>query len=99
MSNILLIVVLVKLEKLSTMGGMKNSLKSAIKSAGGLSAFAEAVGASSTHAVRAWFLSRVPAEYCPAIEKATGVRCEELRPDVQWGVLRQSETTKEVAHG
>jgi DNA-binding transcriptional regulator YdaS (Cro superfamily) len=34
---------------------------------------------------------RVPAEYCPLIERATGgrVRCEELRPDVAWDVLRQ----------
>lgn len=33
---------------------------------------------------------QVPAERCPAIERATGgaVRCEELRPDVEWGVLR-----------
>lgn len=30
----------------------------------------------------------VPAELCPVIERATGVRCEELRPDVEWGVLR-----------
>ena len=32
----------------------------------------------------------VPAELCPAIERATGgaVRCEDLRPDVDWGVLR-----------
>lgn len=32
----------------------------------------------------------VPAEHCPAIERATGgkVRCEELRPDVAWEVLR-----------
>lgn len=32
----------------------------------------------------------VPAERCPAIEKATegAVRCEELRPDVDWGYLR-----------
>ena len=32
----------------------------------------------------------VPAERCPAIERATGgdVRCEELRPDVEWNVLR-----------
>jgi len=32
----------------------------------------------------------VPAEYCPAIEKATAgmVRCEDLRPDVDWSVLR-----------
>lgn len=32
----------------------------------------------------------VPAERCPAIERATGgaVRCEELRPDVDWSALR-----------
>lgn len=26
----------------------------------------------------------VPPERCPAIEKETGVRCEQLRPDVHW---------------
>lgn len=33
---------------------------------------------------------QVPAERCPQIERATGgaVRCEELRPDVAWDVLR-----------
>ena len=33
----------------------------------------------------------VPAERCPVIERATGgaVRCEELRPDVEWNVLRE----------
>lgn len=33
---------------------------------------------------------RVPAEHCPAIERATNgaVRCEEIRPDVAWDVLR-----------
>lgn len=32
----------------------------------------------------------VPAERCPSIEQATNglVRCEDLRPDVNWGVLR-----------
>lgn len=31
-----------------------------------------------------------PAEHCPDAEELTGgdVRCEELRPDVNWGVLR-----------
>jgi DNA-binding transcriptional regulator YdaS (Cro superfamily) len=39
---------------------------------------------------------RVPAERCPSIEKATNgaVRCEDLRPDVDWGYLRGQ---KEVA--
>ncbi|WP_168563265.1 helix-turn-helix domain-containing protein [Rhizobacter sp. SG703] len=33
---------------------------------------------------------RVPAEHCPRIEAATkgAVRCEDLRPDVPWQVLR-----------
>lgn len=36
---------------------------------------------------------RVPAEHCPAIERATGgaVRCEDLRPDVDWGCLRGTD--------
>jgi DNA-binding transcriptional regulator YdaS (Cro superfamily) len=37
---------------------------------------------------------RVPAEYCPLIERATRERgtpvlCEELRPDIAWDVLRE----------
>lgn len=35
-----------------------------------------------------WKQTRVPADYCPDIEAITGVRCEELRPDVNWAVLR-----------
>lgn len=36
----------------------------------------------------------IPAERCPAIERATGgaVRCEDLRPDVDWAVLRRGST-------
>jgi len=41
-----------------------------------------------------WALKRrnVPAERCPEIERATDgrVTCEELRPDVDWAVLRRS---------
>lgn len=37
-----------------------------------------------------WTTRGVPAERCPDIERATEgkVRCEELRPDVAWDVLR-----------
>lgn len=37
-----------------------------------------------------WRHRGVPAEYCPAIERATRgtVRCEDLRPDIDWAVLR-----------
>ena len=31
----------------------------------------------------------VPAKSCPTIEQISGVRCEDLQPDVKWGVLRQ----------
>jgi DNA-binding transcriptional regulator YdaS (Cro superfamily) len=44
---------------------------------------------------------QVPAEHCPAIERATtgAVRCEELRPDVDWSVLRATpaEPARQVA--
>jgi len=40
--------------------------------------------------VHGWVNERVPAERCPAIERATAgqVKCEDLRPDVDWAVLR-----------
>jgi len=39
---------------------------------------------------------RVPADRCPEVERATDgrVRCEDLRPDVDWGYLRQSANQK-----
>jgi len=60
----------------------------AIEIAGGPTALSVAVRAPSAGAVKQWRISGVPAAYCPAIEKATGIRCEELRPDIEWGVLR-----------
>lgn len=45
--------------------------------------------------VQSWLANRVPAEYCPSIERETTARgrpvvCEALRPDVDWQVLRRS---------
>ncbi|MFZ7235824.1 helix-turn-helix domain-containing protein [Avibacterium gallinarum] len=42
-------------------------------------------------AVSKWQKSGVPAERCPEIEKLTNgrVTCEELRPDIDWSVLRK----------
>jgi DNA-binding transcriptional regulator YdaS (Cro superfamily) len=49
-------------------------------------------------AVGQWKLPgrRVPAEHCPAIERLTSgaVRCEYLRPDVDWGVVRTNSVSK-----
>ena len=45
--------------------------------------------------------NRVPAEHCPAIERVTkgAVRCEDLRPDVDWGVLREQAAPVEAGKG
>lgn len=41
---------------------------------------------------------RFPSEHCPTCERLTGgaVTCEELRPDVEWGVLRQQAGAEPV---
>lgn len=60
--------------------------------------------------VQAWLKARIPAEYCPLIERETrllgdAVSCEQLRPDVMWGVLREpipataALQPEEVSHG
>lgn len=44
-----------------------------------------------------WVLrGRVPAEHCPAIERETGVRCEVIRPDIPWGVLRAQPAARKA---
>lgn len=46
-------------------------------------------------AVSQWKLPgrRIPAEHCPSIEKLVNgqVRCEVLRPDVDWAYLRGTD--------
>lgn len=68
------------------------AVKQAAKMVGGVSSLARLVGVSGP-AVTQWTTGfrQVPAERCPLIERATqgAVRCEALRPDVDWGVLRQ----------
>jgi DNA-binding transcriptional regulator YdaS (Cro superfamily) len=58
---------------------------------GGQAALASALGVSRG-AVPQWKQSdrRIPAEYCPKVERLTDgkVTCEQLRPDIEWGVLR-----------
>jgi DNA-binding transcriptional regulator YdaS (Cro superfamily) len=48
----------------------------------------------SKSAVNQWKLPgrKVPADKCPAIERLTAgkVRCEKLRPDVDWAYLREA---------
>lgn len=67
-----------------------DALKKAIEIAGTQSALAERLGLRQSHISMWLHRGNVPAEHCPDIELATGgkVRCEQLRPDVKWGVLR-----------
>ena len=69
----------------------KNPLDRAVAAAGSINKLAVILGVSKG-AVWQWSLPgrQVPAEHCPAIERITSgaVRCEELRPDVDWAYLR-----------
>ena len=65
------------------------ALQQAIKKAGGVTALSRALGLPSIGRIQQWRIrGNVPADYCPQIELETGIRCEELRPDVPWWVLR-----------
>lgn len=71
---------------------MNNSpLNTVIAIVGSMQALAKHLGVTKG-AVGQWKLPgrRVPAEHCPAIEKLVEgkVRCEDLRPDVDWAYLR-----------
>lgn len=77
-----------------------DALHRAVHLLGGQAALASAIGLKQQH-VWNW-LHRgglVPAEHCPAIERATSgaVRCEELRPDVAWQVLREDAAPAKAA--
>jgi DNA-binding transcriptional regulator YdaS (Cro superfamily) len=73
----------------------QSPIKRACEIAGGISKMARALGVKPP-TVAQWVTDRdslrrqVPAERCPSIERATNgaVRCEDLRPDVDWAVLR-----------
>lgn len=69
-------------------------LEKAIDTFGSQSELAKQIGVAP-QVVNNWLRRKnVPAEHCPSIEKATGgaVRCEELRPDVDWAYLRNSQS-------
>jgi len=66
-------------------------VKKAVDAVGGVTALAKHLHVTPP-TVHQWIsgVRPIPAERCPQIERATGgaVRCEELRPDVDWAVLR-----------
>jgi DNA-binding transcriptional regulator YdaS (Cro superfamily) len=65
-------------------------LNEAIGVAGGIVALSRQLNLKSHTVINNWRNTQVPAEHCPSVEEATGVRCERLRPDVKWYVLRNS---------
>lgn len=60
-----------------------NGLEKAIEVAGGVSALAKKLGYAQSR-VSNWRLRGIPDEACPAVEAATAIRCEDLRPDLDW---------------
>jgi DNA-binding transcriptional regulator YdaS (Cro superfamily) len=64
------------------------ALNRAIAQFDGAPGLARAMGIPNYPTINAWKKARIPAEHCPHIELLTGERCELLRPDVMWHVLR-----------
>lgn len=69
-------------------------LERAIEILGGVSALASAIQVAPSSPSMWKARGNVPAEHCPGIERATRecgevISCEELRPDVAWGVIRE----------
>lgn len=73
------------------------ALEAAIAKAGGAGVLAALVDVSTSAPAMWKQRKRVPAEHCPAIERETGIRCESLRPDVPWNVLRLQAITAHAA--
>ena len=70
------------------------ALRQAIDDMGGQSVLARAIGVVP-QVVNNWLArGNVPADHCPSIERATkgAVRCEDLRPDIDWAYLRGTST-------
>lgn len=65
----------------------REALDLAILNAGGRPALADGLGVS-IQVLNNWRSRGVPAERCPDVERLSGVRCELLRPDINWSVLR-----------
>lgn len=76
------------------------SVKRAIRIVGSQKRLGSAIGVVP-QVVNNWLRrGNVPAEYCPRIERATSgaVRCEDLRPDVDWAYLRATDCATREPH-
>jgi DNA-binding transcriptional regulator YdaS (Cro superfamily) len=67
----------------------RDALRRAIEVAGGLAKLGRMIDCSIQQ-VWNWTVSgRAPVSACPKIEAATGVPCEELRPEINWEYMRK----------
>ena len=66
-----------------------NPVDKSISSVGGLSELSSILGVAP-QVVTNWRVRGVPVERCIDLEKATdgAVRCEDIRPDLDWSYLR-----------
>lgn len=71
---------------------MSDAIKRAIELAGGAAKVAALFNISRISVYDWVYKCRIPAARCPAIERATDgqVRCEDMRPDVDWAYLRNT---------
>lgn len=71
------------------------AIKAACSHVGGQAEMAKRLGISPP-TVNQWIngARQIPARRCPEIEKATlgAVRCEDLRPDIDWSYLRGTQS-------
>lgn len=69
-----------------------NPIDHAAKCLGSQRILAELIGVTPG-AVSQWKTAGVPVEHCPRIERLTAgaVRCEEMRPEVDWAYLRATD--------
>jgi DNA-binding transcriptional regulator YdaS (Cro superfamily) len=77
-----------------------SSFSRACELVGGMSVMAASLGVTFS-AISQWRsgMRPVPADRCPSIERLTSgaVRCEDLRPDIEWSVLRDNPDRREAA--
>jgi DNA-binding transcriptional regulator YdaS (Cro superfamily) len=67
----------------------QDALSLAIEIAGGLTKLGKMIGCTKQRVWNWTAIGLAPVKICPKIEAVTGVRCEELRPDINWDYMRQ----------
>jgi DNA-binding transcriptional regulator YdaS (Cro superfamily) len=74
-----------------------SGILTAIQRAGGLTKLGRSLGIDNAKGVvYQWKIkNRVPPEYCPEVEKLTGVPSEELNDTVDWAYIRKQAVSSD----